>query len=175
MILLFPFSTHFLCIKGLSHQTALLDLWTSTPMFFITPIARGFQSIGVLTWVFGFFLLNLVTPPNRKGDQPTLFGATLPFSQTPTFRVSTILHTVIGPRNIPPKGVSKMSKFQNFCPDDFDDFVRIGTSCFKNFLNLSGCYNDLFGSRICGNSLSESLFLSRASSGVVEIQATSRS
>ena len=36
-------------------------------MFLITPIARGLQKIGVLTWDFGLFLLNLVTP-NRKID-----------------------------------------------------------------------------------------------------------
>jgi len=42
-------------------------------MFLITPIARGFQSIGVLTWDFGLFLLNLVTP-NLKVDHVTPQG-----------------------------------------------------------------------------------------------------
>ena len=42
-------------------------------MFLITPIARGFQDIGVFTWDFGLFLLNLVTP-NRKVDHVTPQG-----------------------------------------------------------------------------------------------------
>ena len=42
-------------------------------MFLITPIARALQSIGVLTWDFGFFLLNLVTP-NLKVDHVTPQG-----------------------------------------------------------------------------------------------------
>ena len=42
-------------------------------MFLITPIARGFQDIGVLTWDFGLFLLNLVTP-NLKVDHVTPQG-----------------------------------------------------------------------------------------------------
>jgi len=42
-------------------------------MFLITFIARGIQNIGVFTWDFGFFLLNLVTP-NLKVDHVTPRG-----------------------------------------------------------------------------------------------------
>jgi len=36
-------------------------------MFLITPIARGFQDLGVFTWDFGLMLLNLVTPSRKSG------------------------------------------------------------------------------------------------------------
>ena len=36
-------------------------------MFLITPIARGLQDVGVLTWDFGLMLYNLVTPSLKVG------------------------------------------------------------------------------------------------------------
>ena len=36
-------------------------------MFLITPIARVFQDVGVLTWDFGLALYNLVTPSRKVG------------------------------------------------------------------------------------------------------------
>jgi len=36
-------------------------------MFLITPIARGFQGLGVFTWDFGLTLYNLVTPNLKAG------------------------------------------------------------------------------------------------------------
>ena len=36
-------------------------------MFLITPIARGLQTVGILVWDSGFFLLNLVTPNLKIG------------------------------------------------------------------------------------------------------------
>jgi len=36
-------------------------------MFLITPIARGFQDLGIFTWDFGLMLYNLVTPNLKEG------------------------------------------------------------------------------------------------------------
>jgi len=53
-------------------------------MFLITPIARGIQSIGVLTWDFGLTLLNLVTF-SRKVDHVTPQGQLGPDGKWPEY------------------------------------------------------------------------------------------